>query len=653
MKNINYFVLYQEVGEYMIVLQTQELSKSFGNNQIFKELDLVVKEKERIGLVGVNGSGKTTLLKCLTGKLEPDSGKINISASTVLGCLEQIPDNMPETTAWESVMQSFSNLLEMRQLMNELEMQMTEPGANLEKIMERYARVSEEYDRANGYACENTARRILVGLGFESEDFDKRVDNFSGGQKTRLNLGRLLAMAPDILLLDEPTNHLDMAAVEWLEDFIRNYSGTVLFVSHDRMFLDKIATRIVELCGGQLRSYQGNYSTYLHKKNDEEQAMQRAYNKQQEYIQNTEEYIRRFKAGIKSKQARGRQSQLDRLERIEIPEKERSIKNNVIRLKRESGRDVLSIDGVSKSYNDHAVLHDINLKVKKKEKIALIGPNGCGKTTLLKLISASEKLDKGEINLGSRVDMAYFSQEYEDLVPENNVLEEILDNFDIKIEDARTVLGSILFTGDDVFKKVKDLSGGEKGRLSFLKLLLSGANFLLMDEPTNHLDIESRQVVENMLSAFEGTVILVSHDRYFIDQVADRVAAIVDGKIDYYWGNYSYYYEKMQENKKIKEEEKRNIQRKVIEPEKQIRLEQKERQKTRKKILNEIEDLEFNISEMEMKKSDLEQLLSNPEIYSEEDKARKYNEEYRENEQKLLEALQDWELLNEELDQVK
>jgi ATP-binding cassette subfamily F protein 3 len=634
----------------MIVLQIKKLSKSFGDQEVLKGVSMSIQEKERVGLVGLNGSGKTTLLRCMTGELQPDAGEVLISSALSLGCLEQMPDSQPGMTAWDAVMESFADLIDKRQQMRELENKMGQAGSELDKLMEQYARITEEYEQANGYACENMARRILIGLGFDSDEFQQPLATFSGGQKTRLNLGRLLALAPDILLLDEPTNHLDMGSVEWLEDFIKGYAGTVLVVSHDRMFLDRVATHIAEIRGGELRAYAGNYSAYLHKRAVEDLAEQRAYEKQQLHIQQTEDYIRRFKAGIKSKQARGRQSQLDRLERMEGPVNERNLRGLQLNMNQESGNDVLTVEGVKKSYQDSLLIKDISFKIKKGDKIALIGPNGCGKTTLLKIISGQIPADQGEIRLGSRVEMAYFSQEHEDLNPNQTVLDEIVSNFDLTLQEARTALGGMLFSEDEVFKLVGDLSGGELGRLAFLKVILSRANFLLLDEPTNHLDIASCQVVESMLADFEGTVLVVSHDRYFIDQVADQVLSIEDGRAEYYRGNYSYYHEKKQEKEKNLLAEQRETKEKVIRPDMQLREEEKERKRIWRGLNQELDAIEASIMEIEQRKAELESLLSDPGTYNDEEKARNLNTEYRQIEQSLRSSYEQWEYLHEELD---
>ncbi|MDD4802007.1 MAG: ABC-F family ATP-binding cassette domain-containing protein [Syntrophomonas sp.] len=636
----------------MIVLQMHKVSQSFADKEVLKEVSLWVQEKERIGLVGVNGSGKTTLLRCLTGELQPDAGEIIRSSSLSWGCLEQMSEILPGITAWDAIMECFTDLIEKRQLMRELEEKMAAGGSDLPKVMERYARISEEYERADGYACENTARRILTGLGFTSQDYQKPMSAFSGGQKTRLNIGRLLALAPDLLLLDEPTNHMDMDSVEWLEDYIKAYAGTVLVVSHDRMFLDRVTTRIIELRRGELKSYPGNYGNYIKKKAEDELAEERAYQKQQIYIQKTEEYIRRFKAGIKSKQARGRQSQLNRLSRLNAPMGEQGVGMQVIKMNRASGNDVLIVNGLAKSYQGREVLNNVQFRLNKGDKVALIGPNGVGKTTLLKIISGQIDADQGEILLGKQVEMAYFTQEFEYMEPKNTVLEEILFNFDLTIEEARTMLGGMLFSEDDVFKLVGDLSGGERGRLAFLKIILSGANFLLLDEPTNHLDIASRQIVEKVLADFEGTILVVSHDRYFIDQVADRVLAIEEGKSEYYWGNYSYYQGKKQEISNNLQAMKRESKEKNTRPDLQLRAAEKERQKNRRRLDEKRAVLETGIMDKEKRKSELEGLLADPATYNNEDKARDYATEYRQLEQTLDMAYDEWERVNVELEQL-
>lgn len=633
----------------MIALQVNNVNKSYGEQIVLRQVSLAVQTQERVGLVGMNGSGKTTLLGCITGAVEPDSGEIVTASGLVVGCLEQMPDYHENMTAWDTIMASYAKLTSQLQEMRRLEARMGDDECELDKVMERYARVSEAYEREGGYACETTARRILMGLGFSSEEMAQPVTTFSGGQKTRLNLGRLLALDPDILLLDEPTNHLDLDSVEWLEDFVAGYRGTVLVVSHDRRFLDRITTRIVELEGGRLRSFSGNYSTYLQKKAAQDVAHQRALEKQQLHIQRTEAYIRRFKAGIKSKQAHGRQLQLDRLERLQDRHPERRLKARTIRINQTSGNEVLVLEGVGKSFGDQPLLQDIELRLHKGDKVALIGPNGSGKTTLLKMISGQLPPDMGEIRLGSRVEVASFAQEHEDLYPDRTLLEEIIHNFDLTLEEARTALGGMLFSADEVLKKVRDLSGGELGRLAFLKIILSGANLLLLDEPTNHLDIASCQVVEAMLRNYPGTVLLVSHDRYFIDQVAQQVAAIEDGRLEYYWGDYSYYHEKRMARALELSAARHKIVKNGDNPDRRQRDEEKQRLKIQRRLARELESLEQSIFEAEARKTELEDQLSDPSTYADDKQARLCSRAYEEIKATLAQWYDRWEQLQEEL----
>ncbi|NLO22484.1 MAG: ABC-F family ATP-binding cassette domain-containing protein [Syntrophomonadaceae bacterium] len=631
----------------MIALQARNINKFYGDNHILKSAALLINEKERVGLVGANGTGKTTLLNCISGQLEFDSGEIIKGASLSLAYLEQMLTLPKDLSAWEMVMSSYAHLIALRGQIKELEQRISQTeDSQLTPLMDRYALLMDEYERNNAYACENTARRILVGLGFKEDDFHRPLSSFSGGQKTRINLGRLLAQAPDLLLLDEPTNHLDVESVEWLEGFLKDYPGTIVIVSHDRWFLDRVVTRIIELKNGQLKSYPGNFTAFLKAKVLDEEAEKRAYEKQQEYIKETEEYIRRFKAGIKSKQARGRETRLQRMEKLEGPQETASITSWNFSLEQESGQDVLSLREISKAFGDNSLFRGINLDLYRGEKVALIGPNGSGKTTLLKIITGQEQADQGTVKLGSRVKVAYFAQQYEGLEDSHTVLEEITLSFDISLGQARNLLGRMLFRGDEVFKKVADLSGGEKGRLAMLKNILSGANFLILDEPTNHLDIESRQIVEDMLGDYSGTLLLVSHDRYLIDRVAQRVLAIEPDGLQNYAGNYSYYLEK---RKEVQDRAEASAGKSKISRQQEIRLKQKERERKKKMLANRLEKLEERIQQLEVSKDETEELLVSPGIYSDQEKSRYCLEEYEKIKGELNQAYEEWERLLEEV----
>lgn len=634
----------------MLVLQVQKLNKSYGDRQILKDVSFVLHKGERAGLVGVNGCGKSTLLKCITGEVTPDSGDVWISSQCRVACLEQMPDYNPELTPWDIVMGAYRHLLQMRQDMRNLELAMEKGGPDLESIMDRYARVTESYEQANGFACENTARRILSGLGFGEEEFHRSIAGFSGGQKTRIALARLLAEEPDILLLDEPTNHLDLTSLEWLEEFLLSYPGSILVVSHDRLFLDKVVTRILDLHQGKLDSYPGNYSEFMVQKQERHQALEKAYQKQQEEIRRTEEFIRRYKAGVKARQARGRQAQLQRLERLERPDQNPRIANWDLEVKVESGQDVLTISGLAKAYPGRHLFVGVDLLLRKGERAALIGPNGCGKSTLLKIIVGEETAGAGQVQLGSKVQIGYFAQQHEGLNPEMTVLDEVVYNSDCTVEQARTLLGRMLFTGDDVFKKVKDLSGGERARLALLKLMLTGANFLVLDEPTNHMDMESRLVVEEMLSQFTGTLLLVSHDRSLIDLLADRVLVFENGHLASYTGNYSDY--KTRQAQLLEDVNDKCEKPEAVSDQQLYRQQQKEMQRILSKLQREKEQAEANLAALEKRISEVERDLADPNFYADPAAAARLGKEYEELMKQYEEAFYHWEELNQRWEEV-
>ncbi len=633
----------------MIILQLNRIAVSFGAVELFKDLSLHINEGERLALTGRNGCGKTSLLLCITGQIKPDDGEIIKKTDLTIGYMEQMSELIPETNVWEAVMSTFSAIQQIRQTLSDMEKQMAVlSGDNLQKVMDDYARVTALYENLDGYQCESLAKKILLGVGFKEDDFNKPLTNFSGGEKTRIHLARLLALSPELLLLDEPTNHLDMTSVEWLESYLINYQGTVAVVSHDRMFLDRIATRVAEIRGGKLISFTGNYSSFLEKRQALDMAAQNEFEQQQKKIKATEDFIRRYQAGVKAKQARGRQSQLDRLERIEEPDKVLTWSSNPMKLNRESGQDVLQIKSISKHYAGKAILDKIELLIRKGEKLALIGENGSGKTTLLKIIIGELTADQGSVIKGSQVDIGYFSQEHENLNLNGTVLDEIMDNFAMTLGEARFYLGSMLFRGEDVFKKIEDLSGGEQGRLALLKLILSGANFLVLDEPTNHLDIDSRQATAEMLKDYPGTILFVSHDRYFIDYIADHILALEAGKITRYWGNYSYYTEKKLAQGQLTSTEKKKVKQDNISPEQELRLLQKQQDKTRRQLIRAISTLEEEITLMEETKQDVENVLSAIETYQDE-RAKDILEQYQSVLQELEKSIQEWKRLNHKL----
>ena len=521
-------------------LVVDKIAKSFGVHDIFKDVSFMVEKGEHIGLVGVNGSGKTTLLHCLLEPSYIDSGSIRFEPGISVGYVQQGFTDI-KGTIWEFMMKSCPEILRLREELQRLEAEVSTAADDvLETIMEEYTCVTKRYEYLDGYHYENRIKRVLIGLGYTEEWWEQDAATLSGGQKTRLMLAAALVRNPDFLILDEPTNHLDIVMTQWLEAYLRDFKGGLLVVSHDRAFLDNVAVRILEMEAGKLQSFKGNYSRYLEQKAIQTATLEAAYAAQQDYIARTEAYIRRFKAGIKSKMARGRQSQLNRLERMDAP-----VKNEEFELRlppaTECADRVLIMEDLSIGYGEKVLAQGINITLRRGEKAALLGANGTGKTTLLKTILGEIQPLKGKAKIGNRVQIGYFSQSYERLDPKQTLLENFVMEYGFTEERTRSMLGGMLFHGDDVFKEIGTLSGGQKARLVLLKLVLDGANCLVLDEPTNHLDIMAREAVEAALTAFDGTVLVVSHDRYFINEVADRIWEIEDGQLKDYKGNYDFY----------------------------------------------------------------------------------------------------------------
>ncbi len=525
----------------MAALYAEQLTKAFGIEVIFRNVSFEIQSGEKVGLIGANGAGKTTLMRCLLGLESLDGGQVRLSAGATVGYVQQQAD-AGRATVYEYLEAAYRDILECQRRFRATEQRMAaeKDEAELARLMKAYAADVEYFEQAGGYQYASDIRRVAFGLGFTDDDMTRPVATLSGGQQTRLNLARALCRKPDFLFLDEPTNHLDIAMVEWLEEFLQSYAGSVFIISHDRYFLDNTVGRILELQGERLTAYSGNYSRYLEQKAHNEEALQSAYEKQQRLIAQTEEYIRRYKAGIKAKQARGRQSQLDRLERIELMRQERQL-DFELPAPAECADRVAELIDVTAGYGPKTVFANQSLLIRRGEAVALVGANGAGKTTLLKLLTGALEPLAGRVKKGSRVQIGYFAQQHENLVSHNSLLDEIMGEFGFGQERARGLLGHFLFCGDDVFKRVAELSGGERARLALLKLMLSGANLLLLDEPTNHLDIAAKEAVETALAVFPGTIVAVSHDRYFLDKLAERVLELADGRLTEYIGNYSDY----------------------------------------------------------------------------------------------------------------
>ena len=535
-----------------MILSCSNISKSFGDNDILKHVSFHIEEHEKTAVVGINGAGKSTLLKIIIGELAADDGYVTLSKGAAIGYLAQHQDLAGAETIYDALLEAKRPVLEMEERLRRLEAEMkSASGETLESMLQEYSRLNHEFEMADGYSVQSEITGVLKGLGFAEEEFSKSIDALSGGQKTRVSLGKLLLTKPDVLLLDEPTNHLDMESIAWLETYLRTYPGSVLIVAHDRYFLDRVVTKIVELDGGTAAVFAGNYTAYSQKKAQIREAKLKAYLNQQQEIRHQEEVIAKLRSFNREKsirRAESREKMLDKIDRIEKP---REIDDAMdIRLEPDviSGNDVLTVRGLAKSFGSQHLFSHVDIDIKRGERVAIIGNNGTGKTTLLKIISGLLPADEGQIRLGTKVHIGYYDQEHQVLHMEKTLFEEIQDERPAMTNtQVRSTLAAFLFTGDDVFKQIKDLSGGERGRLSLAKLMLSQANFLLLDEPTNHLDITSKEILEDALCRYTGTVLYVSHDRYFINRTATRILDLTGQSFLSYIGNYDYYLEKKED----------------------------------------------------------------------------------------------------------
>lgn len=639
-------------------LIVDKVAKAFGINEIFKNVSFMVDKGEHLGLVGVNGSGKTTLLRCLLNPEYVDSGVIKFEPGISVGYVQQGFTDIAGTI-WQFMMNSCPEVLNLRDKLQQLEEASADlDGDALEETLEEYARVTKRYEHIDGYNLEARIKRVLIGLGYKEDWWEKDATTLSGGQKTRLMLAAALVRNPDFMILDEPTNHLDIVMTQWLEGYLREFRGGLIVVSHDRAFLDNVATRILEMEGGKLQSFKGNYTKYLEQKAIQTQTLEAAYAAQQDYIARTEAYIRRFKAGIKSKMARGRQSQLDRLERIDAP-----VYNEEFELRlppaAECADRVLIMEDLTIGYGDNVLAKGINLTLRRGEKAALLGANGTGKTTLLKTILGEVDPLKGRAKIGNRVQIGYFSQTYERLNPKQTLLENFVIEYGFTEEHTRSMLGGMLFHGDDVFKEIGTLSGGQKARLVLLKLVLDGANCLVLDEPTNHLDIMARETVEAALTAFDGTVLVVSHDRYFVNEIADRIWEIEDLEVKDYKGNYEFYQEERKKQAELLAEREAELEKQRAYAEQQAKknapqavpekVEAKNKQRRyspdeAKKLLPKVE---LSIREQEAMMKLLEMKMADPANHADPAQSAAMAAEHDEYEAKIMELMEKWEQLME------
>ncbi len=531
-----------------MILACQNISKSYGETEVLKSVNFHIEEKDKLAIVGVNGAGKTTLLRLILGEEQPDTGTVVRARELSIGYLSQHQDISFQNTVYQEMEQAKAYLIRMEQRLRELEEEMKHlEGDELEKVLETYNRLSTRYDRENGYAYESEIAGVLKGLGFSEADYDRDISSLSGGQKMRIALGRLLLSHPDVVLLDEPTNHLDMPSISWLEGFLSGYPGAVIVVSHDRYFIDKVSNQILEIELGRSVLYRGNYSFYREQSEKRRADAWKAYLNQQAEIQHEEDVIRKLKSFNREKsikRAESREKMLDRIERVDKPQEVKADMRLTLTPVTESGEDVLQAEHLKKAFGENLLFEELGLDIKRGEHVALIGGNGTGKTTLLKILARKMPKDMGSVNFGARVRMGYFDQENQDLSMDKTLFDEMSDSFpEMNNTRIRNVLAAFLFTGDKVFQKIGDLSGGERGRVSLAKLMLSPANLLILDEPTNHLDIPSKEILEDAIRSYTGTVLYVSHDRYFINQTATRILELRNKVLTSYPGNYDDYEE--------------------------------------------------------------------------------------------------------------
>ena len=633
-----------------MILSVQKISKAFGTDVILDEVSFHIEEHEKAAIVGNNGAGKSTLLKIIAGLLEADSGAVVPAKGATIGYLAQHITLRDEKTIYEEVLSACSGLIRMQEELEEMELRMGScSGEALEALMEDYRAKSDRFERAGGLTYRSEVTGVLKGLGFSEAEFTKKIPECSGGQKTRVELARLLILKPDLLLLDEPTNHLDIEAVTWLEGFLQNYGGALIIVAHDRYFLDRIVTKVVDLDRSRAHVFSGNYTEYARQKRQMRLTEENAWKNQQREIAHQEEVIRKLRSFNREKsvkRADSRQKMLEKIEVLEKPAEEAAAMRLSFTVSAQSGKDVLHVGGLKKSFGPLRLFDDLSFDLRRGEKAALIGANGTGKTTILKLILGLLDADAGEIRTGTGVRIGYFDQEQKNLHPALTLYEEIAQAYPkLTQTQIRNTLAAFLFTGEDVFKKVSELSGGERGRLEMALLMLSGANFLLLDEPTNHLDMISKEVLEDVLRSYDGTLLYVSHDRYFINRTADRVLELSDGTLTNYLGNYDDYLEKRQEKEAASpaalpasSEGKRSWQ------------QAKSEQAARRKKENELKKAEETVEALEEKKAALEAQLMKPENASDAGKLSQITQELSGTQEALAGAYERWEQLAEEMD---
>ena len=634
-----------------MILACQNIEKSFGGMNLIHDASFHIEEREKAALVGINGAGKSTLLRIIMQEIPADSGEVILSRGRTIGYLAQHQELDSALTIYDSLLQVKQHILDMELHMRRTEKQMKHAqGEELDRLMETYSRLTHEFEMENGYAYKSELVGVLKGLGFPESDFEKEISTLSGGQKTRVALGRLLLSKPDIILLDEPTNHLDMDSISWLETYLLNYPGAVLIVSHDRYFLDRIVTKVIDIDNGKVSSFSGNYSAYSEKKAQLRRDAYQAYLNQQQEIKHQEEVIAKLKQFNREKsikRAESREKMLDKIEVIEKPTEVNASMRIYLKPRIESGMDVLTVEHLSKSFPSLPLFSDLNFSIKRGERVAIIGNNGTGKTTILKILNELVPADAGVFHLGSKVHIGYYDQEHHVLHMEKTIFEEISDDFPkLTNTEIRNLLAAFLFSGDDVFKKIASLSGGERGRVSLAKLMLSEANFLILDEPTNHLDIMSKEILEEALRNYTGTVLYVSHDRYFINRTATRILELTNQSMVNYIGNYDYYMEKREELTRIYapglEEEQAAESVSATKLDWKQRKEEQARQRKRE---NDLKKTEAEIERLETRDKEIDSEMEKPEVAVNVAECVRLANEKAEIAEKLEELYEKWEEL--------
>jgi len=638
-----------------MILACQNICKAYGIDDILVDVSFHIEEKEKMAIVGINGAGKSTLLKIIMGEETLDSGQVVISKDKTIGYLSQQQTEDFNNTIYNEMLLTKSHLIELENSIRDIESKMKEvQGEELNKMLDNYHNMTHEFEINDGYSYRSEIVGVIKGLGFGEEDFDREISTLSGGQKTRVALGRLLLSRPDLILLDEPTNHLDMESIRWLEGYLTSYKGSVIIVSHDRYFLDKTVTKIVELDQGRATTYNGNYTYFAEKRAEIRNNAMKAYENQQREIKHQEEVITKLKSFNREKsikRAESREKMLDKIEVMDRPTEVNSRMKLTIEPAVESGEDVLYVEGLKKTYDNNTLFDNLGLDIKRGEKVAIIGNNGTGKTTILKIINKYVPKDEGKIVLGSRVKIGYYDQEHQVLSMNKNIFEEISDAYPgLNNTKIRSTLAAFLFTGDDVFKRIGDLSGGEKARVSLAKLMLSSANLLILDEPTNHLDIVSKEILENALRGYTGTLLFVSHDRYFINQVATRILDLVDCKLDEYKGNYDYYLDKKDIVRGLKIVDDNSGQVVSMEAASENKMDwkkNKEEQARLRKIKNDIAKIEKDIEKLEAEGASIDEELVNPEIASNHTRLTELSNRRADIDTEIEQLMEQWEELSD------